>query len=77
LIGDIYKTQKNNEKALLYYKKVYDEFKFDARFLNDFILISLARNDMENAKKLLNEMKQIDPKNQNLRVLDMLISKSN
>ncbi len=77
LIGEIYKSRKNNKKAIFYYNKVYDEFKFDPSFLNDFILISVAGNDISNAKKALADLKKTDPKNNNLGVLDMLISQSN
>jgi tetratricopeptide (TPR) repeat protein len=75
LIGEIYRGQQNFKKAFFYFNKVYDQFKFDPGFLNDFILISLAENDFTNANKMLQEFKLVDPKNKNLGVLDMLISK--
>lgn len=76
LIGEIYRSQQNFKKAFFHYNKVYNQFKFDPDFLNDFILISLSEKDLTTAKKALEEFKLVDPKNKNLAVLNMLISKS-
>lgn len=61
MIGEIYSTQQNFEKAGFYFNKVYNQFKFDPEFLHRFALISEARGDKENAARYLSELKQIAP----------------
>ncbi|GAB1453734.1 hypothetical protein MASR2M47_37900 [Draconibacterium sp.] len=74
MIGEIYMGMKNHEKAIFYFKKVYDQFKFDARFLNNLTLVYLGGNDLANAKKCLEEIKNIDPNYENLALLNLLLS---
>ena len=77
MIGEIYQGEQNNEKALFYFKKVYNQFRFDPRFLHNFALIYIAMKDSVNARKCLEEIKVIDPGYENLAQLNMLLSSSN
>lgn len=77
LIGEIYFRQQKGEQALRYFHKVYDQFKFDPRFLNDMALLSLAENDVAGAKKYMEEIRQIDPDYKSLVILNRLLSQTN
>ena len=77
LIGDIYIKQRNLDAALLYYLKVYEQFKFHDQFLNNMALIYLNKNDMTNAKKCYDQMKLVEPRSGYLRNLSLLLSSTN
>jgi tetratricopeptide (TPR) repeat protein len=74
MIGEIYQGQKNYEKAFLYFNKAYNQFKFDPRFLYNFALIYIARNDFANARKCLDAIKLIDSEYEQLGQLNSLLS---
>jgi tetratricopeptide (TPR) repeat protein len=77
MIGEIYQVQQNNEKAFFYFKKVYNQFKFDPKYLHNFALIYIAMKDNVNARKCLEEIKVIEPGYENLAQLNSLLSSSN
>jgi tetratricopeptide (TPR) repeat protein len=77
MIGEIYQGEQNNEKALFYFKKVYNQFRFDPRFLSDYALIYIALNDKVNARKCIEEIKLIDPEYEQLGQLNSLLSSTN
>ncbi len=74
LIGEIYLSRQNNEKAYYYFKKVYSQFKFDPQFLYNFALIYLARKDHVNARKCLQEIRIVDPEYKDIELLTKLLS---
>jgi len=61
IIGEIYFSQHNNERAYYYFNKVYQQFKFDPRFLHVFALICLANKDIEQARRYVQDIRLIDP----------------
>ena len=77
MIGEIYFSKQNMEKAHYYFNKVYDQFRFDTRFLDDLALINIALKDVVSARKCLDEIRQIDPGNEHLNQLNSLISSTN
>jgi tetratricopeptide (TPR) repeat protein len=77
MIGEIYQGQQNYEKAFFYFNKVYNQFKFDPQFLHNFALIYLAKKDNSNARKCVEEIKQIDPNYTQLGQLNSLLSSIN
>jgi tetratricopeptide (TPR) repeat protein len=74
MIGEIYSNQQNLEKALFFYSKVYNQFKFDPEFLYRLALIYKGRGDKENAAKCVNEIKQVAPDYAQLESLNQLLS---
>jgi tetratricopeptide (TPR) repeat protein len=77
LIGEIYFNRQNIEKASSYFEKIYDQFKFDSRFLHDLALIYNMKNDYEKAGKCFQEIKEIDPGYEQLKQLSEILSKRN
>ena len=77
MIGEIYFSRRNTRKALPYFYKVYNQFKFDPRFLHNMAIVYLANNDLANARKCLNEIKTIDPGYENMAQLNSLLSSTN
>jgi len=77
MIGEIYFSMKNFDKSIFYFEKVYDQFKFDARFLHNFALVYLANKDLKNAKKCVEEIKLVNPNYENLTQLNFLLSSIN
>jgi tetratricopeptide (TPR) repeat protein len=77
LIGEIFYNKNDFEKAAIYFEKVYDQFRFDSRFLHDFALIYKMKNDTANANKCLQEIKIIDPGYEQLEQLNEILSKPN
>jgi tetratricopeptide (TPR) repeat protein len=77
IMGEIYQGQQNYEKAFFYFSKAYIQFKFDPRFLHNFTLIYLGKNDNVNARKCLEEIKLIDPGYEQLGELNSLFSTIN
>jgi len=61
IIGEIYFSKHNIEKAYYFYNKVYEQFKFDPRFLHMLALIYHAKGDDTNARKCIQEIRLIDP----------------
>jgi tetratricopeptide (TPR) repeat protein len=58
LIGDIYFQKSEIDKALEYYNKVYNYFRFDPKFLNQLVLIYRIKGDNENVKKYMNQLQK-------------------
>ncbi|MDO8952531.1 MAG: hypothetical protein Q7U86_07890, partial [Draconibacterium sp.] len=77
MIGEIYQGQQNNEKALSYFKKVYNQFRFDPRFLHNFALIYIVMKDSVNAWKYFEEIKLVDSEYEQLGQLNSLLSSIN
>ncbi len=57
---------KKDEKALLFLKKVYYDYKTDLEYLNTVCYASIYFRDYEYASKILPELKQLDPGNPNI-----------
>jgi tetratricopeptide (TPR) repeat protein len=74
MIGELHSNQQNFEKALSFYNKVYNQFKFDPEFLYQLALIYKGRGDKENAAKCLNEIKKVAPEYAQLESLNQLLS---
>jgi tetratricopeptide (TPR) repeat protein len=77
MIGEIYFNKRNSKKAIFYLNKVYEQFKFDSRFLHKLVVVYFSNNDFKNARKCLNEIQSIDPEYENLRQLNALLSTTN
>jgi tetratricopeptide (TPR) repeat protein len=77
MIGEIYLAKQNSERALSYFRKVYNQFKFDPEFLYNFALVYLARNDNDNARKCADEIKTLNPEYEKLPHLNSLLSSTN
>ncbi len=77
MIGEIYFKLNDFDKALFRFNKVYNQFKFDARFLDNFASVYIAKNDLSNARKYYEEIKTIDPQYENLEQLNLLLSSTN
>ncbi len=77
LIGEIHILTQNFDEALLFYKKVYDQYRFDPRFLNKLAIIYLEKKDVTNAKKCLDEIIAIDPGYENISQLSLLLASTN
>jgi tetratricopeptide (TPR) repeat protein len=74
MIGEIYSKQQNYGRALSFFNKVYNQFKFDPEFLYQLALIHKAQGDKENAAKCLDEIKQVAPEYAQLESLKQLLS---
>ncbi|TNF46069.1 MAG: tetratricopeptide repeat protein [Bacteroidetes bacterium] len=77
LIGEIYQGRQNYPEAIAHFSKVYNWFRFDPKFLHNLTLVSFALNDKASVMKYLDELKKIDPRNENLGTLNLLISSTN
>lgn len=77
IIGEIYFNRNDFDKALFRFNKVYNQFKFDTRFLDNFASVYIAKKDLQNARKCLEEIKNIDPRYENLEHLNLLLSSTN
>ncbi len=77
MIGEIYIGMKNPGKAIFYLSKVYNQFKFDTRFLQNISLAYIENKDLINAKKCIEDIKNIDPDYENLALLNLLLSPTN
>lgn len=75
LIGEIY-LQGNDKRALNYLKKAYYDYLSDPAFLNNLCYASIAFNDYAYAKKILGELKQLDPNNSNIKRYEKALSKT-
>jgi tetratricopeptide (TPR) repeat protein len=73
LIGDICFKQNDLKKALNYYNKVFDQFKFDVQFLNHLALIHLKNGDKSQAAKYVQEIRIIEPDYEHLKMLSLII----
>lgn len=73
LMGEIYAAQNEREKALYYFTKIYNHFKFDPQFLHQFVGYYLSINDKVNAKKYLEEIKLIASDYKLLDSLSLLV----
>lgn len=74
LAGEICMGLQQNEKALFYFNKVYPWFRFDPEFLQNFALVCLSVNDSAKAKKILGEIRDINPGYQGIERLNLLLS---
>lgn len=61
LLGEVYYQNKEFEKSQQFLKKAYSEFKFDTSFLSVCFMADMATNNMEDAKKTLEQLKKTDP----------------
>ena len=77
MIGEIYFSRNDFDKALFWFNKVYNQFKFDARFLDNFASIYISKKDMSSARKYFEEIKNVDPQYENLEHLNLLLSSAN
>lgn len=58
IIGEIYLEQKEFAKAEHYLSRVYDEFKFDRRFLQELLIIKKQKNDTDGMQKIIKDLQQ-------------------
>jgi len=63
MLGILYSQKGDYEKSHEYLLKAYPEFKFDAQFLNYFIVTGLATSHRDEAKNAFAQLKKIDPGN--------------
>jgi tetratricopeptide (TPR) repeat protein len=77
LIGEIYFSKRDARRASVYFKNVYEPFKFDVEFLHKYATTFIAQNDLENARKYVEEIKLINPDYEYLKVLNSLLSSTN
>ncbi len=77
IIGEIYFSGQNIDKASLCFNKVYDQFSFDPRFLDTFALICVAGKNNADARKYVEEIKSIDPQYGRLSELNTILSSTN
>jgi tetratricopeptide (TPR) repeat protein len=77
LIGEIFLEKQNFAKSLVHFSKVYNWFRFDPKFLHNCVLVSFKANDKANAKKYLEELSRIEPRYEQLGLLNLLISSTN
>lgn len=77
LIGEIYLQQQNIEMALFYFKKEYDQFRFDPRFLYNLALAYHFNNDDQGANRCMQEIINIEPDFNNLGQLRNILSVTN
>lgn len=77
LIGEIYIKQGDLQKALFFYEKVYQWFRFDPKYLFELALIYHSVNNSEKANQCLQAFIEIDPTNSNLEMLKSILSEPN
>ncbi len=61
MLGELYYRNKDAVTALFHLKKVYEEFRFDPRFLHLMIIAYLANDQKTEAYKCLEELGALDP----------------
>lgn len=74
LIGEIYRQMGNFPKAELHMEKVYNEFKFDPRFLSDLILLQLSLENSSRANELFKQLLSIEENYKSIPMLRMMLS---
>jgi len=72
-IGDILFEVKNN-KLLYYYKKAYDDYKYDSGFLITYCIAFYVNKDITRAKEVLAELSQLDSENTEISKLQNLLN---
>ena len=77
LIGEIYFSRRDARRASVYFNSVYEPFKFDVEFLHKYATTFIARNDLDNARKYVEEINRINPDYEYLKVLKTLLSSTN
>jgi tetratricopeptide (TPR) repeat protein len=73
LIGEIYFSRRDAQRASAYFNSVYEPFKFDVEFLHKYATTFIAKNDPVNARKLVEEINRINPNYEYLKVLNTLL----
>ena len=68
-VGDIL-FSRNNSKAIIYYQRAYPGYKFDVDFLVNLAILYVQNKLEKKARKVLNEIKQLDPGNEKIRPLE-------
>ncbi|RQW05273.1 tetratricopeptide repeat protein [candidate division KSB1 bacterium] len=68
-VGDIL-FSRNNGKAILYYQRAYPGYKFDVDFLVNLAILYVQNKLEKNARNTLNEIKQLDPGNEKIPLLE-------
>ena len=74
LMGEIYLQMENFQEAEFHMEKVYNEFEFDPRFLNDLILLQLSLENSSRANELFKQMLSIEENYKSIPMLRMMIS---
>ena len=73
MLGELYLKQEDPGKASHHFGKVYELFKFDAKFLHSFILSSIATRDFDRAGKCLQDLELYHPGHPQLELLRMML----
>ncbi len=61
MLGELYYRNKDAVTALFHLKKVYEEFRFDPRFLHLMIIAYMANGQKTEAFKCLEQLEKLDP----------------
>ncbi len=72
-IGEILLLRKDPQ-ALSYLKVAFLDFQSDPVFLNTLCYASIMFNDKEYARKILSELRQIDPNNKNIKEFSRILA---
>lgn len=73
-IGDILFTR-NDSTALVYYQKAYSDYKLNIRFLLNMAILYVQYQQKDDAKKLLEEIKKLNPDFKKIPQLEAEIKK--
>jgi tetratricopeptide (TPR) repeat protein len=74
MLGDLYLNKKDFEKSRQYLMKAYPDFQFDPAFLSSLIRTDLSVQKQDEARKVLEQLKRVDPKYPELRLLELAVA---
>lgn len=72
MLGDIYYNRNEMSNSLYYFRKVYNEFDSDPRFLNVIALNYIASGNKKKAAFCVERLKKVAPKYPDIEVLEQL-----
>jgi tetratricopeptide (TPR) repeat protein len=72
-VGDILFTR-NDSSSLIYYQKAYPDYQNNIDFLFNLGVLFIHYNQVEKAKKILNEIKNLNPGNEKILLLEQEIN---
>ena len=61
MLGEVYLKKGISEKSQLYLTKSYIDFKFDSRFLHEYMVSSLSTGNPDKAQIALAQLRKVDP----------------
>jgi len=68
-VGDIL-FSRNDGNAIIYYQKAYPGYKYDVDFLVNLTILCLQHKLEQKAREVLDEIRQLDPGNEKIRLLE-------